>query len=353
MQVRSMKAAILAETGQALVLDEVQLPENLDVGQVLVKLHYSGICGSQIGEIDAVKGPDKFLPHLLGHEGVGTVLETGPGVRGIQIGQKVVLHWREGNGLPAQPPVYQWRGKKLNAGWVTTFNSHAIVAENRLTPLPDNIPLELAPLFGCAVTTGLGVIQNDAQLKVGESVVILGAGGVGLSMIQAARLVSGHPIVGVDVQPEKLALAQQLGADLTFSVHNPNWQSELAQCLPAGADVVIENTGKPEMIAYAYRLSKPQGRVVLVGVPRAGAETSLYTLPLHFGKILTGSHGGDAAPQRDIPALAALIAAGKLDLAPLVTEILPFDAINQAIDRLRRGEMVGRCVLRFEESLST
>jgi len=348
MLIKTMIAAILAETGKPLILDEVELPEALAVGQVLVKVHYSGICGSQIGEIDAVKGPDKFLPHLLGHEGVGTVLETGPGVTKIQAGMRVVLHWREGQGLPAPPPVYRWRGQKLNAGWVTTFNQYAVVAENRLTPLPETFPLELAPLFGCAVTTGLGVIQNDAQLKIGESVVILGAGGVGLNMIQAAKLTTGHPIIGVDVQTGKLALAKQMGADYTFSVQNPDWQAELAQILPHGADVVIENTGLPAMIEYAYRLSKPQGRVVLVGVPRAGAQASLYTLPLHFGKVLTGSHGGDAQPDKDIPTCLALIAAGKMDLAPLVTEILPFAEINRAIERLRQGEQIGRCVLRMD-----
>jgi S-(hydroxymethyl)glutathione dehydrogenase/alcohol dehydrogenase len=349
MQIKTMKAAILAETGKPLILDEVELPEQLEVGQVLVKVHYSGICGSQIGEIDAVKGPDRFLPHLLGHEGVGTVLETGPGVLGIQAGMRVVLHWREGKGLPAQPPVYRWRGQKLNAGWVTTFNQYAVVAENRLTPLPESFPMRLAPLFGCAVTTGLGVIQNDAKLKIGESVVILGAGGVGLNMIQAAKLTTAHPIIGVDVQPGKLALAQTMGADHTFSVKNPEWQAELSQILPQGADVVIENTGLPAMIEYAYRLSKPQGRVVLVGVPRAGAQASLYTLPLHFGKVMTGSHGGDAQPDKDIPTCIALIAAGKMDLRPLVTEILPFDEINRAIERLRQGEQIGRCVLQIDE----
>jgi S-(hydroxymethyl)glutathione dehydrogenase / alcohol dehydrogenase len=350
MQIKTMQAAILAQTGQPLIIDQVSLPDRLEIGQVLVKVHYTGICGSQIGEIDAVKGPDKFLPHLLGHEGVGTVVETGPGVNHIQVGQVVVLHWREGLGLPAKPPVYRWQNQRLNAGWVTTFNEYAIVAENRLTAIPADFPLELAPLFGCAVTTGLGVIENNAQLKVGESIVILGAGGVGLSMVQAACLVTGHPIIGIDLQPEKLALAKQLGADFTFSARDPNWQAELAKLLPQGADVVIENTGLPAMIEYAYSLSKPKGRVVLVGVPRAGAQASLYTLPLHFGKVLTGSHGGDAQPQKDIPACIALIKAGKLDLRPLVTEILPFAEINTAIERLRRGEQIGRCVLRISEA---
>ena len=347
MQIRSMLAAILAETGAPLVLDEVELPAQLQAGQVLVKIDYTGICGSQIGEIDAVKGPDRFLPHLLGHEGVGTVLEIGPGVTCVHPGQTVVLHWREGRGIAARPPVYRWRGQTLNAGWVTTFNTHAIVSENRLTPIPDDFPRELAPLFGCAVTTGLGVVQNNAQLKIGESIVILGAGGVGLSMIQAARLTTAHPIVGVDLHPAKLELAQRLGADLTFNAHDPDWEQQLQAALPDGADVIIENTGLPAMIERAYRLTKPQGRVILVGVPRAGAQISIYSLPLHFGKVLTGSHGGDARPERDIPACLALLKAGKMDLTPLMTDMLPFHDINQALSRLRTGQITGRCVLKM------
>jgi S-(hydroxymethyl)glutathione dehydrogenase/alcohol dehydrogenase len=349
MQIKSMLAAILAETGAPLILDEVELPEHLQAGQVLVKIDYSGICGSQIGEIDAVKGPDRFLPHLLGHEGAGTVLEIGPGVTCVQPGQTVVLHWREGRGIAARPPVYRWRGQTLNAGWVTTFNTHAIVSENRLTPIPHDFPRDLAPLFGCAVTTGLGVVQNNAQLKIGESIVIFGAGGVGLSMIQAARLTTAHPIIGVDLHPAKLAMAQRLGADLTLNARDPDWEQQLQAALPEGADVVIENTGLPAMIERAYRLSKPQGRVILVGVPRAGAQISIYSLPLHFGKVLTGSHGGDARPDRDIPICLALINAGKMDLKPLMTDILPFSAINQALTRLRNGEITGRCVLKMPE----
>lgn len=346
-----MMAAILAETGSPLILDQVELPERLDIGQVLVKIHYTSVCGSQIGEIDAVKGPDRFLPHLLGHEGSGIVIDTGPGVREVQVGDHVVLHWRQGRGLCSQPPLYRWRGKPLHAGWVTTFNEYAIVSENRLTPLPSDFPLDLAPLFGCAVTTALGVIENDAAVRIGESVVILGVGGVGLSMVQMARLRTAHPIVAVDLQEAKLQLAKTLGADLVFNAQSPHWQEALQSALPRGADVVIENTGNPHLIEWAYRFSKPQGRVILVGVPRAGACSSLYTLPLHFGKVLKGSHGGHAQPERDIPVCLALIAAGKLDLSPLITERHPFAAMNEVLERLRQGRITGRCLLEMPVSV--
>jgi S-(hydroxymethyl)glutathione dehydrogenase/alcohol dehydrogenase len=184
-----MKAAILTELRKPLVIAQVGLPDSLDVGQVLVKIHYSGICGSQLGEIDGAKGPDKYLPHLLGHEGSGTVMETGPGVRHVKPGDGVVLHWRKGAGIEAAAPSYTWDGRTISAGWVTTFNEYAVVSENRLTAIPADSDLEVAALFGCAVTTGMGVVHNNAKLRTGESVVIYGAGGVGLS-VRSSPLIS-------------------------------------------------------------------------------------------------------------------------------------------------------------------
>ena len=178
------KAAILVRSREPLVVDEFTLPERLECGQVLVKILYSTICGSQLGEIDAKKGEDRFLPHMLGHEASARVLECGPGVRHVKEGDLVVLHWRKGLGIDAATPVYTWRGQRLNAGWVATFATHAVISENRMTRVPADSPVELLPLLGCAVTTGFGVVVNDAGIRIGESVVVFGAGGVGLNVIQ-------------------------------------------------------------------------------------------------------------------------------------------------------------------------
>src|ERR1041385_9047490 len=121
-----MRAAILTEFNAPLVVADVEPPATLSFGQVLVKVHYSGICGAQINEIEGVKGPDKFLPHLLGHEGVGTAVSVGRGVKRVKPDDRVVLHWRQADGIQAEPPTYNWSGKKVNAGWVTTFNDFAI-----------------------------------------------------------------------------------------------------------------------------------------------------------------------------------------------------------------------------------
>lgn len=343
---RKTRAAILVQQRQPLEIAEIDLPSSLDVGQVLVKVHTSGICGSQLGEIDGAKGEDRYLPHLLGHEGAGTVLETGAGVRHVKPGDKVVMHWRKGQGIEAATPAYGWSGKRVNAGWVTTFNEHAVVSENRLTPIPADSDLEVAALFGCAVTTGFGVVINNARLTVGESVVVFGAGGIGLSIVQAASMVSADPIIAVDLHDPKLALARMLGATHTVNASNHDPRQAIADAL-AGVplDVFVDNTGNPDVIQLGYELTQPEGRVVLVGVPPKGRNVSLHSLPLHFGKSIAGSHGGEAVPHVDIPRYHRLYREGRLPLRELITDCFRLDQVNDAIAAMRRGSVRGRCLL--------
>ncbi len=342
-----MKAAILAESKQPLVIDDIALPDNLEFGQVLVDIHYSGICGAQINEIDAAKGPDKFLPHLLGHEGSGVVKEIGPGVSTVKEGDHVVLHWRPSSGIQSPAPKYSWDGKVVNAGWVTTFNEQAIISENRLTVIPNNFDMKIAPLFGCAVTTAFGVINNDAQVKVGQSVVIFGIGGVGLNIAQAANMVSAHPIVGVDLLEHKLEMGKKFG--LTHAVVGGREQvNDIIRDIVGvqGADVVIDTTGNSRIIEQAYELTHPDGKTILVGVPNKGDNISIYSLPLHFNKVLTGSHGGDALPDLEIPRYIRLMESDKMTLDGLITHEFGLDEINKALDLFRSGE-AGRIVIRI------
>jgi S-(hydroxymethyl)glutathione dehydrogenase/alcohol dehydrogenase len=346
---KTMKAAILVKQRQPLIVAEIELPQVLEIGQVLVKVHYSGICGSQLGEIDGAKGEDRFLPHLLGHEGSGTVIATGPGVSQVKAGDKVVLHWRKGPGIEAAPPKYRWDGKTVNAGWVTTFNEYAIVAENRVTPIPADSDMEVAALFGCAVTTGFGVVVNNAKLKIGESVVVFGAGGVGLNIVQAAAMVSAYPVIAVDLHDNRLELAKQMGATHLINSRTTDARQAILEIIgTAGLDAFIDNTGQPAIIEMGYGLVKPRGRVTLVGVPRKGNNINIYSLPLHFGKGLSGSHGGEAVPEVDIPRYQSLYGAGRLRLKELITERLPLAEINPAIARMRDGSLAGRCLIRLD-----
>lgn len=335
-----IKAAILVRQHAPLEVAEIESPGELRFGQVLVKVRYSGICGAQINEIEGAKGPDKFLPHLLGHEGCGTVLNVGEGVNTVKKGDLVVMHWRPSNGIQSETPTYMWRGRKVNAGWVTTFNDYAIVSENRLTPIPADFDPKLAPLFGCAITTAIGVINNNAQVKVGQSVVVFGVGGVGLCIAQAAQLVSANPIVAVDVVDSKLEMARRFGA--THSI-NSKKVADIEKAIrdivgTQGTDVAVETTGIARVIETAYGLTQPKGKTILVGVPRKGDNISIYSLPLHFKKILTGSEGGDSEPHNDIPRYMRLVQAGRFKLDGLITHEFPLAKINEAIQLVKAGE---------------
>ncbi len=262
-----------------------------------VKVLYSTICGAQLNEIAAAKGPDKFLPHLLGHEASARVLEIGPGVTTVKEGDTVVLHWRPSRGIQCQPPAYTWRGAKLNAGWVTTFNDYAVISENRMTVIAPDYDLRNAPLLGCAVTTAAGVINNDAKVKIGKSVVVFGVGGVGLNVVQFAQLAGAYPIVAVDLVDAKLAMAKERGATHCINSKGAgDLDGEIRKIVgQQGPDKVIETTGVKSVIELAYNLTHADGTCVLVGVPNE--KVTIYTLPIHFNKVLTGSHGGEAVPQ--------------------------------------------------------
>ena len=206
--------------------------------------------------------------------------------------------------------------------------------------------LKLAPLLGCAVTTAAGVINNDAKVKIGESIVVFGVGGVGLNVVQFAELAGAYPIVAVDLVDSKLAMAKARGATHCLDASKiKDMDAEIRKIVGhQGPDKVIETTGAKTVIELAYNLTHADGTCVLVGVPNE--KVSIYTLPIHFNKILTGSHGGDATPQIDIPRLIRLNKSGRLSLDGLITHEFPLDHINEALDVVRSGA-AGRVLLQI------
>ncbi len=334
------KAAILVEQKKPLVIDEVEIPP-LGYGQVLVQVKVSRICGSQIGEIDGAKGPDKFLPHLLGHEGGGIVVETGPEVSRVRAGDHVVLHWREAKGIQSRPPKYDWRGKTVNAGYITTFNDYAVVSENRLTPIPAEVDFEVAALLADTLTTGFGLINNDAHLKLGESVVVIGCGGIGMGVLLGAKLAGACPLIGVDLFPHKLDLALSIGATHTINSKEVDFVAAAREILGGPfADVVIDGTGNPAVLEKALALTAPQGKCVGFGVMPYDRKLTLNTLPLHLGKTLTGSHGGSSRPDEDIPRYLRMMKQNQFHLKNFVSHRLPLEEINGAVEKMRSGEVV-------------
>lgn len=342
-----MKAAILAELKKPLIIDDITIPE-LTFGQVLVRIVSTGICGSQLGEIDGRKGPDRFLPHLLGHEASGIVEKTGPCVTKVKEGDHVILHWRQGSGIQSPTPKYVWGDRIVNAGWVTTFQEKAVVSENRMTVIPYNSDMEIAALYGCAVTTGFGSVINDARLSIGKSVIVLGAGAVGLCAIQGAKLVSAYPIIAVDILDTKLEMAKHCGATHTFNSGDAEYLPMLESITgDKGADAVIETTGIGPVIERAYQLTSASGTTVLVGVPSHDTVTQIDTMPLHFDKRITGSHGGATNPDVDIPRYLRAQNAGYFNLQHMITHRYTLDTINDAIDMTRSGK-AGRCIINFK-----
>ena len=337
-----MKAAVLEELNQPLTLREVGLTE-LRFGQVLVKVLVSGLCGAQLHEIKGHKGNGKFLPHLMGHEGCGIVEGVGIGVTTVKPGDKVVMHWRPGSGVESPFPSYTLDGKTISSGKVTTLSEFSIVSENRVTKIDFKTPSVLAAMLGCSLTTALGIIDNECELKFGESVAVLGCGGVGLNLIQAAKMKSASPIYGVDVNKNMFDLSTQLGAD--YFVYDIEYLADKF-------DVIIDTTGVPDVISKAFERLKPGGRLILVGQPAPDRIVCLPNAVSMFdgsGKSIRATQGGRTDPEKDIPRYINLAMKGKLDYETLHTHTFTLDEVNEAFDLLRSGN-AGRIMVKINES---
>lgn len=339
-----MKAAILVGQNKPLEIADIQAPD-LDIGQVRAEIAYSGICGKQIEEITGKRGDDPYIPHLLGHEGAGTVVEVGPGVRKVKPGDKVVLHWIKGAGIDAMPARYQWGDTQVSSGWVTTFSQFTVVSENRVTPIDANSEMDIASLMGCAVTTGLGIVFNNSNLKPAESIAVFGVGGIGLNVIQGAALVSAYPIVAIDLFDHKLQWAKDFGATHTINASTESVEEALKELSQgSGMDVTVDTTGSTPVRQTAYNSTSNIGRTIFAGVPALDEQISIDSFPLHFGRRVIGSHGGETRPDVDIVRYLKLYQLGKLKLKEQITHRYSLDQINDAVTQVRNGE-VGRCLI--------
>jgi len=332
-----MKAAVLEKIDSPLAIRDVELTE-LKVGQVLVKILVSGLCGAQLHEIRGHKGNAKFLPHLMGHEGCGIVEEVGPGVTTVKVGDKVVMHWRPGTGIEAPFPSYVLDGKSMSSGKVTTLSEYSIVSENRLTTVPQDTPEDLCAILGCALTTAMGIIDNEVDLKFGESVAVVGCGGVGLNLIQAAALKSACPIYAIDNNVTKRDLCFTAGASLfTNSVTN----------LDEKVDVIIDTTGIPEVISECVSKLSGKGRMILVGQPAPGRGVEVMNAVNLFsgmGQTIKATQGGKTNPTEDIPRYVRMHQEGILDVKQFVTHRFKLDQVNEAFDLLKSGD-AGRIII--------
>lgn len=339
-----MKAAVLVEIDQPLAIKDVELT-GLQVGQVLVKVLVSGLCGAQLHEIRGHKGNAKFLPHLMGHEGCGIVQEVGPGVTTVKVGDKVVMHWRPGTGIESPFPSYVMDGKNMSSGKVTTLSEYSIVSENRLTTVPQDTPPELCAILGCALTTAMGIIDNEVDLKFGESVAVIGTGGVGLNLIQAAAMKSACPIIAVDNNLSKKDLCIEMGAQ--------EFYTSIDEISLAKIDIVIDTTGIPEVISKAISILSNTGRMVLVGQPAPGRFVEVMNAVNLFngiGQSIKATQGGKTNPQEDIPRYVKLHQNGLLNISKLITHTFTLDEVNDAFDLLKTGN-AGRIMIKIGDEV--
>lgn len=328
-----MIAALLTQINKPLELQQIQ-PMPLDFGQVKVKVLASGICGAQLQEIRGEKGT--HFPRLMGHEGVGIVQECGPGVTHVAVGDKVVMHWRKGAGIESPPPRYTDGESVFTGGQVVTFADIATCSENRLTKVPQDTPDEFCTLLGCSLSTALSTIEQEAKLKFGERILIIGCGGLGLNLIRAAKLAQASWVYAVDCVWEKRFAAQAAGADGFNTASGGGLY-----------DVVVDTSGVPAAIEDGIRCLGPSGRLILVGQPPPLADV---VVP-HARRLFTGTgitikatQGGGFNPTTDIPRYVAMHRAGLLDLSGIITHRLPLEKINDGINLVNAGE-AGRVLI--------
>ncbi|MBB4932026.1 S-(hydroxymethyl)glutathione dehydrogenase/alcohol dehydrogenase [Lipingzhangella halophila] len=360
----TVKAAIFSGRGEAPRVGDVTLPDP-GPGQVRVRLSAAGACHSDLSLSNGTL--PQPMPAVLGHEGAGTVEAVGSDVGDVRPGQRVVLNWAPpcrscwfcGNGEPhlcersseaAQRPYAELSdGTPVYAGLGTgAFAEATVVSANAVVPLPDGIDSGAAALLGCAALTGWGAVAKSAAVRAGESVAVIGLGGVGLATLQAARLAGADPVIAVDLSPAKEELARELGAT-HFLLSDDNLAKEVRGLTGGrGADHAFEVVGASATIRAAWGLTRRGGTTTVVGVGANDDMVSFAALELFYlARTLRGCVYGSSDPARDIPVLAAHVRDGDIDLAAMVTDEIGLDDVPAAFQRMRDGKG-GRSLIRFD-----
>ena len=333
-------AAVLVELNRPLEILDLGIPK-LGNGQVLVEVAFSGVCHTQVLEWRGNRGNDPYLPHCLGHEGSGIVLDIGEGVTKVQVGDHVIMSWIKASGLEAGGTVYNWEKRKINAGPITTFSRKSVISENRLTPIPRDFHLKTAALIGCALPTGLGSVFNVIRPIPGKSIAIFGIGGIGLCATMAAQISGCTPIIAIDINPRKLQLASAVGATHIIDSSKKNLTESLLDICPDGLDFAVEASGQTIVMKQAIEAVRPRGgSVVIIGNAKHKEILEIDPKQLNMGKKILGTWGGDSQPDRDYSRYCKLIAANKLNLDSfLLPQPYPLEEINSALIDLESGKV--------------
>lgn len=359
----AMGAAQPYATSQPLALEQLDLAPP-GPGEVLVRIEAAGLCHSDLSVVNADR--PRPMPMALGHEAVARVEAAGPNTR-LKPGQRVVMAFLPACGhcqpchtgepwLCVSGAAANGKGELLGGGFrlshhgqpvhhhlgLSAFATHAVIDERSCVVIDDDIPAEIAALFGCAVLTGVGAVFNSAAVRAGESVAVWGLGGVGLAALIGAVAAGAEPVIAIDPVPEKRALALELGA--RAAVAPADVASAFAE--HGAPRVAIESVGKGAVLAEAYRTTARGGRIVTVGLPNPADPFTIPAVSLVAeAKTVIGSYMGSAVPARDIPRYIALWRAGRLPVHRLLSGIRPLAEINDALDALASGQAIRQILI--------
>jgi Zn-dependent alcohol dehydrogenase len=359
------RAAIYVEPKKPLVVDEVEFGDP-GPDQALVKLFSSGVCHSQLHTMGRPARPGHRLPVLLGHESTGVVVAKGRDVKHVKEGDHVITTWVDRDSAMTNQPMVMhalndrvqylanWRGKEVMHS-AATWAEYAIAQERVVLPMPKETPTDVTSIIGCAVMTGAGAIINTLQVRPGQSVAVFGAGGIGLCAISAAAIVDANPVIAVDVADAKLEFARRFGATHTINAKEVDAVQAIKDLTGGGADYAIDAIGLPLTQEQILRAVRPGfsglnrgGTALLVGITPPDSKAILDTSLFIGNRSFTRTSGGDCKPDRDFPIFLRWFREGKLKLEQLITNRYKLEQINEAVDDLEHGRILGRGILTFD-----
>jgi Zn-dependent alcohol dehydrogenase len=313
----------------------------LKKGQVLVKVLYTGICGKQIEEYVSKMGRDPYLPHLLGHEASGIVLDINNSVKHVKIGDHVVLHWmpNEKGILSETPKFYGLKGEIFNAGLITTFSQYTVVSSNRVTKINSKKYMQLSALLGCCLTTGVGAVFNQAKIKAEDKVAVLGCGGVGLSVILGLKIAKVKNILAIDEDKKNLILAKNVGAHVCKTLKNiNNYYNKYNK--------IFVCSGYKNYFKRAINFLKAD--IYFLGVPSPNTKITVDALNVHRGLNLNGSSGGNIKPHVHIPEYFNYIKNKPNNFYKIISNIVDLNEAPKMIKEMSLGKKrQGRNIIKF------
>ncbi|NYT82105.1 S-(hydroxymethyl)glutathione dehydrogenase/class III alcohol dehydrogenase [Alcaligenaceae bacterium] len=364
------KAAIAWKAGEPLTIEDVELA-GPKAGEVLVEIKATGICHTDYYTLSGAD-PEGIFPAILGHEGAGVVLEAGPGVTSLKPGDHVIplytpecrqcksclsrktnlctaIRATQGKGLmPDGTSRFTVGGKPVHHYMGTsTFSNHIVVPEIALAKIRNDAPFDKVCYIGCGVTTGLGAVLFTAKVEAGANVVVFGLGGIGLNVIQGAKMVGADKIIGVDINPAREAMARQFGmTDFVNPNEVDNVVDTIIQMTDGGADYSFECIGNTKVMRQALECChRGWGQSIIIGVAEAGAEISTRPFQLVTGREWKGSAFGGARGRTDVPRIVDWYMDGKINIDDLITHTLPLERINEGFDLMKRGESIRSVVV--------